>query len=99
MKVAVKILEKSKIQDESDLQRISREISILKKLSHPSLIQLFEIIESSKNIYLIMEFAPHGELFEYIVSKRRLAEKEACKFFSEIVNGVEYLHQMNIVHR
>ncbi len=97
--MAVKILEKSKIQDDSDLQRITREISILKKLSHPSLIQLYEIIESSKNIYLIMEFAPNGELFEYIVARRRLSEKEACKFYSEILNGVEYLHQMNIVHR
>ena len=63
------------------------------------MIQLYEIIESTKNIYLIMEYAPNGELFDYIVSKRRLSEKEACKFYHEIIEGVEYMHKLNIVHR
>lgn len=46
-----------------------------------------------------MEYAPNGELFEYIVSKKRLSEKEAAKFYLEILNGIEYLHSLNIVHR
>lgn len=46
-----------------------------------------------------MEYAPNGELFDYIVSKRRLSEKEACKFYHEIIEGVEYMHKLNIVHR
>ena len=79
--------------------RITREIAILKKIKHPNLIQLYEIIESGKNIYLIMEYAPNGELFEYIVSKSKLPEKEAAKFYLEILNGIEYLHSLKIVHR
>ena len=79
--------------------RITREIAILKKLKHPNLIHLYEIIESGKNIYLVMEYAPNGELFEYIVSRKRLAEKEAARFYIEILNGIEYLHSLNIVHR
>jgi serine/threonine protein kinase len=46
-----------------------------------------------------MEFASGGELFDYIVSKQRLDEKEACKFFQQIISGVEYFHKLGIVHR
>ena len=79
-KVAVKILEKDKIIDSSDVERVSREIHILKILRHPVVVQLYEIIESEKEIYLIMEYASGGELFEYIVSHKRVKEKEAAKF-------------------
>jgi 5'-AMP-activated protein kinase catalytic alpha subunit len=77
--VAVKILEKEKIKEQADLERVAREINILKKLRHPNIIQLYEVSESScgsyfskivetpRSLYLIMEFAEGGELFEYIV--------------------------------
>ena len=60
-----------------DLNRISREIKILKKIKHPSIVQLYEIVETDEEIYLIMEYCNGGELFDYIVSKQRLREREA----------------------
>jgi 5'-AMP-activated protein kinase catalytic alpha subunit len=66
-KVAVKILEKERITDASDVERVSREIHILKLIRHPNIIQLYEIIETPKKLYLIMEYASGGELFDYIV--------------------------------
>ena len=66
-KVAVKILEKSKIVDVADVERVSREIHILKIVQHPQVVQLYEIIETQKKLYLIMEYASGGELFDYIV--------------------------------
>jgi 5'-AMP-activated protein kinase catalytic alpha subunit len=63
------------------------------------LIQLYEIIETSKQLFLIMEYAEGGELFDYIVARKRLKEKEAAKFFQHIVSGVEYIHKLRIVHR
>ena len=81
MQVAVKILEKSKITEEADVERVSREIKILKMIRHPNIIQMYEIIETPKKLYLIMEYASGGELFNYIVDNTRLKEKEACKFF------------------
>jgi serine/threonine protein kinase len=60
-----------------DLDRISREIKILKKIKHPSIVQLYEIVETDEEIYLIMEYCNGGELFDYIVSKQRLREREA----------------------
>ena len=77
-KRAVKILEKSLIQDKNDVERVEREIKILKQIKHPNIIKLHEIIETPERIYLIMEFASGGELFDYIVSKQRIKDKEAC---------------------
>ena len=79
-KVAVKILEKDKIVDSSDTERVAREIKILKNLRNPIVVQLYEIIESEKELYLIMEYAWGGELFDYIVSHKRVKEKDAAKF-------------------
>lgn len=98
-KVAIKILEKDRITDASDVERVAREIHILKLIRHPNIIQLYEIIETPKLIYLIMEYASGGELFDYIVKKQKLKETEACKFYQQIISGVEYIHKLNIVHR
>ena len=98
-KVAVKILEKEKIKDSSDTERVAREIKILKLVKHPNIVQLFEIIETSKQLYLMMELAEGGELFDYIVARSRLKESEACRFFSQILLGVEYLQSVMVVHR
>ena len=61
--------------------RVQKEIHILRKIRHPNVIQLFEIIESEQKIYLIMEFAAGGELFDYIVKNKSLDEKESCRIF------------------
>ena len=79
--MAVKILEKAKITDTADVERVAREIHILKLIRHPNIIQLYEIIETQKALYLIMEYASGGELFDYIVANTRLKENEACKFY------------------
>jgi len=85
--------------DGGDVKRVEREISILKQLRHPFIIQLYEIIETAGQFYLIMEYAQGGELFNYIVAKGRLDENEAKKLFIQIIEGIEYLHKYNIAHR
>jgi 5'-AMP-activated protein kinase catalytic alpha subunit len=57
------------------------------------------VLESSSKINIITEYCSGGELFEYIVSKKKLMESEALRIFSQILSGVEYLHKMNVVHR
>jgi 5'-AMP-activated protein kinase catalytic alpha subunit len=98
-KVAVKILEKSRIKDSSDIERVSREIKILKLVNHPNVVKLYEIIETPKHIYLIMEYAPCGELFDYIVARSKLSEDQACHFLQQALSGLEYLHKVNVIHR
>ncbi|KAM3141666.1 hypothetical protein pb186bvf_006271 [Paramecium bursaria] len=98
-KVAIKILEKAKITETADVERVQREIHILKLVRHPHIIQLYEIIETPKHIFLVTEMVSGGELFDYIVQSSKLKEDEACKFFQELISGIEYLHKIRIVHR
>ncbi|CAD8053988.1 unnamed protein product [Paramecium primaurelia] len=98
-KVAIKILEKDRIVETADVERVQREIHILKLVRHPHIIQLYEIIETPKHIFLVMEMISGGELFDYIVQKTKLEEVEACKLFQELIAGIEYLHKLRVVHR
>ena len=97
--VAIKILEKDKIIDKDDLDRISREINFLKKLHHPNIIKIYDIIENHNNYYIIMELCSNGELFSFIVKNKRLNEKIAQKFYAQILCGLEAIHKNLIVHR
>lgn len=98
--VAIKILDKTKMnEEEDDFFRVQKEISVLKKMRHKNIIQLYEIMESVKNIYLVMEYCEGKELFDYIVMKKQLTEAEALKYFQQIIDAVEYMHSQNIVHR
>ena len=102
-KVAIKILNKEHLfEDESesnDINKIRKEINILKRIRHKNIIQLYEIMESKSNLYIVMEYCENKELFDYIVYKKYLKEKEACRLFQQIIDGVEYLHLSNITHR
>eukprot|EP00929_Paragymnodinium_shiwhaense_P047984 TRINITY_DN24327_c0_g1_i1.p1 TRINITY_DN24327_c0_g1~~TRINITY_DN24327_c0_g1_i1.p1 ORF type:complete len:855 (-),score=194.10 TRINITY_DN24327_c0_g1_i1:279-2843(-) len=98
-KVAVKILEKERIVDVADVERVAREIHILKLIQHPHVIQLYEIIETPRQLYLITEYCSGGELFDHIVASGRVKEREACRFFHQIIGGVEQIHRQNVVHR
>ena len=98
-KVAIKILDKSKITTKSDIERINREITFLKKLKHINIVKIYEIKETLNNYYIFMEYCDKGELFHYIVSKHRIEENEASYFFYQLINGLEYIHANNIVHR
>ena len=82
-----------------DIDRIAREIKILKKIRHARVIQLYQIIETESDLYLIMEHANAGELFDYIVQHDRVDEDIAAFFFHQIIEGVEHLHDNGICHR
>ena len=99
-KVAIKVLDKLQLMEDPDnLKRVEREIQILKLVKHKNIIKLYEVMETPQKIYLVMELCESGELFDYIVSKERLDENQACHFFQEIINALDYLHSQNIVHR
>uniref|UniRef100_A0A4W4HU48 MAP/microtubule affinity-regulating kinase 3 n=1 Tax=Electrophorus electricus TaxID=8005 RepID=A0A4W4HU48_ELEEL len=96
--VAIKIIDKTQLNPTS-LQKLFREVRLMKGLNHPNIVQLFEVIETEKTLYLIMEYASGGEVFDYLVAHGRMKEKEARAKFRQIVSAVHYCHQKSIVHR
>ncbi|KAL0114390.1 hypothetical protein PUN28_011563 [Cardiocondyla obscurior] len=96
--VAIKIIDKTQLNPGS-LQKLFREVRIMKMLDHPNIVKLFQVIETEKTLYLVMEYASGGEVFDYLVLHGRMKEKEARAKFRQIVSAVQYCHQKKIIHR
>uniref|UniRef100_A0A663FIG9 non-specific serine/threonine protein kinase n=2 Tax=Aquila chrysaetos chrysaetos TaxID=223781 RepID=A0A663FIG9_AQUCH len=96
-KVAIKIMDKAALGD--DLPRVKIEIDAMKNLSHQHICRLYQVIETSKKIFMVLEYCPGGELFDYIISKDRLSEEEARVFFRQIVSAIAYVHGKGYAHR
>lgn len=96
-KVAIKIMDKKALGD--DLPRVKVEINAMKELRHQHICQLMQVIETDEKIFMILEYCPGGELFDYIVAKDRLSESEARFFFRQIIAALAYIHSKGYAHR
>lgn len=97
IKYAVKIIQKSKV--EQDMARLATEMEILKKVDHPNIIALKEIIDTKSCLFIVTEVVTGGELFDKIVELGQYTEKDAAVLVSKMVSAIDYLHSINIVHR
>ncbi|CDR44253.1 CYFA0S14e01332g1_1 [Cyberlindnera fabianii] len=98
--VAIKFIRRESIPRGSDREsKVHREINALKRLSHPNIIKLEEVLQNDKYIGIVLEYASGGELFDYILQHRYLKDSLACRLFAQLVSGVHYMHSKGIVHR
>ena len=98
--VAIKTIEKSCFQESAeDVLLMVRQTEVLKILKHRNLVNLYEIYESLKFVYLIMDYLPNGDLIEQIIKKKRYQEQEALAIFSQLVDALYYMHKNEICHR
>ncbi|KAI8996586.1 kinase-like domain-containing protein [Trametes punicea] len=86
-------------ETERILHSIEREIVIMKLIDHPNIMRLYDVWETSTELYLILEYVEGGELFDYLCSKGRLVTKEALCYFQQIITAIDYCHRFNIAHR
>jgi calcium/calmodulin-dependent protein kinase I len=96
-KFAVKIVEKTMIQE--DIKLLKREIEIMKQVDHVNILKLIEIYEDDDKVYIVMELVEGSELFDRIVDKGYYSEKSTVHIVKQILNAVKYLHQQGIAHR
>ncbi|KAJ1966149.1 Protein kinase, partial [Dispira parvispora] len=96
--VALKFISRAQIDKADMVGRVKREIQYLQLLRHPHIIKLYEVIMTSTDCIMVMEYAG-GELFNYIVERGRMNENEARRFFQQIISAVDYCHRHKIVHR
>ncbi|XP_076782632.1 sperm motility kinase 2B-like [Arvicanthis niloticus] len=93
--VAVKIIRKR----QQWCHPVTSEVEILKMTNHPNIISLFQVIETKKRIYLIMELAAGKPLYQHIQEAGYLQEDEARKIFKQILSAMSYCHDQGIIHR
>ncbi|CAH8501523.1 unnamed protein product [Heterobilharzia americana] len=76
-----------------------REASIMRTLDHPNLVKLYDLIDENNEIYLVMELAEGGELFDRIIKRGKFYERDAAVIISQILSGIQYMHTIGYVHR
>ena len=96
--VAIKVIDKEKVLKAGLVNQIKREISIMRLVRHPNIVQLFEVLATKSKVYFVMEYVKGGELFDK-VSKGRLKERIAQKYFQQLINAVDFCHSRGVYHR
>lgn len=99
MKVALKIINKKTAPKDFLEKFLPRELDVIQKLNHKSIIAAYEILTIGNKCYISLEWAGHGDLLQYVRLKGSLKESECRRMFKELLSAIEYIHKMNIVHR
>jgi carbon catabolite-derepressing protein kinase len=98
--VAVKVINKKKVTANANLMgNIKREISIMRKLNHPHIVKLYEVLATKTKIYFVMEFLKGGELFAKVANRGRFSEDLGRKYFQQLISAVGYCHSRGVLHR
>uniref|UniRef100_A0A1J3JUK9 non-specific serine/threonine protein kinase n=1 Tax=Noccaea caerulescens TaxID=107243 RepID=A0A1J3JUK9_NOCCA len=96
--VAMKVVGKEKVVKVGMVEQIKREISVMRMVKHPNIVELHEVMASKSKIYFAMELVRGGELFAK-VAKGRLREDVARVYFQQLISAVDFCHSRGVYHR
>lgn len=98
-KVAVKVIDKTKLDAATKIQML-QEVQLMKLVQHPHVVRLYEVIDTQTKLYLILEYADGGDMYDYIMKHEGgLSEDKARTYFKQIVTAIQYCHRLHVVHR
>ena len=98
--VAIKLIEKEQLKKSKHNQRkVFQEIYILKKIRHPNIVKIYEVVDSNHHILIVMEYCGGGDLLHFVKRKGRLSETEAKSIFRQIIYGARVTHNHAVLHR
>lgn len=98
-RVAIKVLDKEKIQKQNMGAQIKKEISIMKMVRNDHVVKLKEVLASRTKIFIVLELVTGGELFDKIVAEGRFKDDQARLYFQQLIDGVVYCHNAGVCHR
>ena len=99
LQIAIKMLDKQRASREVLAKFLPREISVVRRLNHPSVLRVFRVVETPQELYFMMEMAENGDLLDYINWRGLLPESEARYVLRGVAAGVAHCHGRDIVHR
>ncbi|XP_074311878.1 CBL-interacting serine/threonine-protein kinase 14-like [Silene latifolia] len=96
--VAIKAISKARVEKNNQTAHVTREVTVMRRLRHPHIIRLIEVLASKTKVYFILEFAKCGELFAK-VAKGRFSEDLGRRYFQQLISAVGYCHARGVFHR
>ncbi|KAI8885792.1 Pkinase-domain-containing protein, partial [Backusella circina FSU 941] len=97
--VAIKCIKKADVEELKVGHFLKREIEIQVHLNHPNILRLYGYFHTSTDVYLVLEYASKGDLYQLIQREERLTEKVASKYIAQIASALKYMHQLGVFHR
>ncbi|KAL2251871.1 UNVERIFIED_CONTAM: CBL-interacting serine/threonine-protein kinase 9, partial [Sesamum indicum] len=97
--VAIKVIDRDRVLHHRMVEQIKREISTMKMIKHPNVLNLYEVMASRTKIYIVLEYVEGGELFDKIAKYGKFKEDVARSYFQQLINAVDYCHSRGVYHR
>ncbi|CAL9047689.1 CBL-interacting protein kinase 6-like [Musa acuminata AAA Group] len=97
--VAIKVVGKEKVIQVGMMEQVKREISVMKMVRHPNIVELYEVMATRSKIYFVMELVRGGELFAKVARSGRLREDAARNYFRQLVSAIDFCHGRGVYHR
>ncbi|XP_037417932.1 CBL-interacting protein kinase 30-like [Triticum dicoccoides] len=97
--VAIKVFDKEAVRRSGTVEQVKREVDVMRRVHHPNVVRLHEVMATRSRIYFVMEYASGGELFARLAQSTRFPEPVARRYFQQLVTAVEFCHSRGVYHR